>query len=213
MSGKNNHEHITHLFAAGEELVFAKGETIPTHDAIYLLEDGYVGMYQDKGDIHKRMLFIYCQDEMFPYPYQEHITDKVAHVSYCAIDTVKVRKLSWREFEAALRGDAQFGVAVLRKFSMILDMILGRIANLEQSNAFDRLTSRLVFSARRFGVPDKGRTIIDIPLTHTDIALSIGVTRETVNRFMRQLEKQGYIEVRDRKIIVSDVFLKKYAES
>lgn len=73
--------------------------------------------------------------------------------------------------------------------------------------AYQRLLKLLVWLSQRFGREvNKGR-LIDLPLTHQDIAEGIGAARATVTVLLSQLEEQGIIIRFQRRIILSSKFL------
>ena len=46
--------------------------------------------------------------------------------------------------------------------------------------------------------------MLDVRLTHQDLANMIASTREAVSKVMSEFQRDGYIEVRSRKIVVLD---------
>jgi CRP-like cAMP-binding protein len=56
------------------------------------------------------------------------------------------------------------------------------------------LTKLLTWLARKFGRAVEAGNLIDLRLTHQDIAETLGTTRVTVTRVLGQLEEQGWIE-------------------
>jgi CRP/FNR family transcriptional regulator len=54
----------------------------------------------------------------------------------------------------------------------------------------------------RFGEANGSGTIIDVRLTHQDLANMISSTREAVSKEMSELQRNGVIETRDRRIIL-----------
>lgn len=57
--------------------------------------------------------------------------------------------------------------------------------------------------AKRFGQEVEQGKLIDLRLTHQDIAELIGVTRVTVTRLLNDFEKQGIIQRQERQFIVT----------
>jgi CRP-like cAMP-binding protein len=55
------------------------------------------------------------------------------------------------------------------------------------------LQQMLAWLAQRFGQPHPGGLLIDLPLTHRDLAELVGSTRVTVTRLLKELEQQGVI--------------------
>jgi CRP-like cAMP-binding protein len=68
--------------------------------------------------------------------------------------------------------------------------------------AHHRLIHLLVWLAQKFGRSVHQGKLIDVPLTHEGIAESIGSTRVTVTRLLKQFEREGIIHRDHRNIIV-----------
>lgn len=60
----------------------------------------------------------------------------------------------------------------------------------------------LAWLAKRFGQEVKQGKLIELRLTHQDIADLVGLTRVTVTRLLSDLEKQGMIQRQERYFIV-----------
>jgi CRP-like cAMP-binding protein len=79
---------------------------------------------------------------------------------------------------------------------------VGRVASLASDLAWlsvpDRLESRLLELARRFGRPAPGGTAVGLRLTQEDLAKLTGTTRESANRALQTLARQGRVDVINR---------------
>jgi CRP-like cAMP-binding protein len=58
-----------------------------------------------------------------------------------------------------------------------------------------RLHGVLALLAQQFGVPADQHVMIDLRVTHTQLAAAIGATRETVTRLLSQLRKRGVVKM------------------
>ncbi len=68
-----------------------------------------------------------------------------------------------------------------------------------------RLATLLMNLGDRFGTENgEAGTLIDVRLTHQDLANMIASTREAVSKVMSEFQRDGHIETRNRKIIVLD---------
>ena len=77
--------------------------------------------------------------------------------------------------------------------------IMLKVMSLSRSE--DRIRTVLKLLAVQYGVKNGRGTIINIKLTHQDIADYASVSRETVTRYLIKLTKDGEIEMLDSKII------------
>ncbi|HEY9658415.1 MAG TPA: Crp/Fnr family transcriptional regulator, partial [Allocoleopsis sp.] len=58
--------------------------------------------------------------------------------------------------------------------------------------------------ARRVGSKVNNGYLLDLKLTHKDLAEFSGLTRVTVTRILNQLEQQGFIQRLSRRLVVLD---------
>ena len=65
-----------------------------------------------------------------------------------------------------------------------------------------RLATLLLNLGERFGERDGTGTLIDVRLTHQDLANMIASTREAVSKVMSELQRDGIIESRNRRIVI-----------
>lgn len=90
-----------------------------------------------------------------------------------------------------------------------VDRILAHIRDAEelhsivQSSGTDqRLLNFLIWLGKKFGYSTEAGRLIDLRLTHLEIADVIGATRVSVTRMMQRLEHQGYISRPRRHYVV-----------
>jgi CRP/FNR family transcriptional regulator len=74
---------------------------------------------------------------------------------------------------------------------------LTRVEHLVFSDAYRRVISVLLYIAKHFGIQADGGTLINNRFTHQDIAMLVGVARETASIEMLKLEKRGFIDYAD----------------
>lgn len=90
----------------------------------------------------------------------------------------------------------------------MLERFLGLMRRMEHlvfGNAHSKVASILLICAERFGRKIGGDRVIDVPLTHNDIATLVGLTRETVSIEMKKLENKGYLISRQRLMVIKNI--------
>jgi CRP-like cAMP-binding protein len=85
----------------------------------------------------------------------------------------------------------------LRQSDEVIESLLHR----EVSN---RLATLLINLGSRFGESNGSGLTLDVRLTHQDLANMIASTREAVSKVMSEFQRDGYIEVKNRKITLLD---------
>lgn len=77
-----------------------------------------------------------------------------------------------------------------------------KILSFNAENAQDRVLSLLDRLGELYGVRDDRGVIIDVKMTHQQMASYASVTRETMSRVLRSLEKSAVISILDSKAIL-----------
>ncbi len=193
---------LSDLFSDGEVQVYSKADSLPIASQCYQIVSGYVALCEVNGHEHKKLIFVFGKNDIFPHPFQLFDRRPGRTYQYCALGITQVRVIAADAVMEAINSNHELGVAYVRYLGNLLNMAFERIGDLEDLTVKERLKKRLLYFADRFGEPGEDRVLIDVPFTNADIALSIGATRETVNRMLKQLEKEKKLSMRDRKIII-----------
>lgn len=69
-------------------------------------------------------------------------------------------------------------------------------------NMYQRLRKILIWLAQKFGTEIEIGQLIDLRITHQDLAETIGATRVTVTKLINQLEQEGFLSRPERNVIV-----------
>jgi CRP/FNR family transcriptional regulator, global nitrogen regulator len=181
-----------------KDAIFAPGDP---DEHLYSVLSGTVRLYKLYGDYKEATVALLRDGDAFgELSLQEGAGQTVfAH----ALTDVRVTVIRKRMLVEVLKRDPEL---VMKLFSSLFE-------RLEQSEeVIDRLLDREV-SARlikllrnlgdRFGETDGFATVLDMRLTHQDLANMIASTREAVSKVMSEFQRDGLIEVRDRKIAIS----------
>ncbi len=76
--------------------------------------------------------------------------------------------------------------------------------SLSSSSADAKIRAGVYQLAKRHGIRDVHGTIIDLKITHQELAEMVGTSRETVTRVLTRLREQGIIEIEQRRIVLLD---------
>lgn len=94
---------------------------------------------------------------------------------------------------------------IVRALSVRLRWVAHLALSLETHSTEDRVLGVLVALAESFGVEDEEGLLIDLRLTHEDLASIVGVSRQFVNAALNRIKASGYIRFRKRKILVVEM--------
>jgi len=123
-----------------------------------------------------------------------------------AIDETEVVRLPVASMRGWLEADPSLGNALLGLLLERVRATEARIESLLFRNVEGRLVEFLLAAVDRWGVPvtDGDGLLISAPITHLEIAQSIGSTRETVTISLGTLRRDGLLAMKGRKLIVLD---------
>ena len=197
------------LFHTGRRQKFQKGEMIlragDIPQGVYFIESGWVKIFAlDKhGDEHTHLF--YKEGDIFPLIWV--FKDAIRNVYYEAFEDTVVWRIPKDEFRACIENHANSAVFLLEHAVNLFRLYAGRIDNLLYSSAYERTAYRLLSLVDRLGEVQKdGTWIVDIPITHQEIASSINLSRETVSRCMERLRRKKIIGPNiDKKLYVTDL--------
>ncbi len=187
---------------------YKKGQVIlhPDEEApkdIYFIEKGHVKVYSLTESGNEKCHIFFGPGEMFPLV--AFFNNETRDVFFEAMEDVVMRKAGKEEFMEFIENNSIHLLEIINKMSVILKVYADRIDNLEYTKAYTKVISRLISMAERFGKEYKGSIILEIPVTHKDIANTIGLTRETTTRELLILMEKGIINQKGHLIVINNV--------
>jgi CRP/FNR family transcriptional regulator len=170
--------------------IFYEGDPI---EAFYFINFGRVRAYKTDPNGKEQIVSVLKDGEMFP-----HIgifSNKNYPASTQTVDeNVVLYKINVQVFRDMLLRYPTISLKLIGTLEMKIADLQNRLAEQIFNNTFEKLTQQLNRLAKEHGVELDGWTIIDIPLTNTDLANMIGTTRESVNRSLAKLKSKGVID-------------------
>ena len=121
-----------------------------------------------------------------------------------AVTDCWVCEMPQQTFVSLLNSHTELVMDVARQIGKRLKRIESRLTNLVFREAFPRMCATLEQLAEDFGIDHAGGTVIDLPLTQSELATLIGTSRQTVNAGLRRLEEEGVTARRGRRFVVVD---------
>lgn len=186
------------------QIDFKKGETIlrpeDTPQGVYLIKSGYVRSYCVSESGKEITLNIFKPETYFPLHWA--ITNFDNEYFFEAMTNVKTFRLSKTTFEKQISMNENFYKDISFKLISQLEVLYKRMEHALGDNAYKKVTSTLVFLAKRHGKQCKDGIHISIPITHFCIATIAGLTRETTSIIMKQLSMENLISYKNKKIII-----------
>lgn len=105
----------------------------------------------------------------------------------------RVWKIPGAVFRQLLTSHPDLVLAVTRQIGARFKRIESRIENLVFRDARSRVAHILLELAEDFGRDEAGLVVLDIDITQAELATLVGITRQTANGCLRELEQEGLL--------------------
>src|SRR5918994_1992770 len=119
-----------------------------------------------------------------------------------AVTDSRVASIQKAPIERVIKSNPGFALKLFSSFSERLRQSDEVIESLLHREVSTRLATLLINLGERFGESNGVGTLIDVRLTHQDLANMIASTREAVSKVMSELQRDGVIESRNRRIVI-----------
>lgn len=169
---------------------------------VYFIDRGYVKDYSISKEGEELTLIIFKPKDFFP---MQWVFNDMPNAHYFeAMTSVELWRCPKKDFIVFIEANPETFFELTSHIVLRLGGIMQRMEYLAFGNAYQKVASIIVICAERFGEKKGDGWIIHIPLTHKDIAMLVGMTRETVSIEIKKLERKGIIGYRGRSIFVKD---------
>ncbi|HLL60452.1 MAG TPA: Crp/Fnr family transcriptional regulator, partial [Candidatus Nitrosocosmicus sp.] len=109
------------------------------------------------------------------------------------------------EFLEYVKKDSQAMTEVTNQILYDYAALIYRMQHIVFGNAYAKVASIILTAAKQFGEKSGEDISVPIRLTHQQIALSAGITRETASIEIKKLEKKGIIGYKGRMMEVKNL--------
>lgn len=171
---------------------------------LYYINRGYVKVYTitDEGD--ERVLLILKQGDIFPLLRDPEQTTDVSLYFYETMGDVTISTISRQELLGLIKTERSASWTMLRYISELSSDLTTRISSLESKSVEDKIKKLLTYLIKVCGIEKSPDTyLLDLKLTHLDIANLVGHTRESASVMMKNLQRKGMISYRNGYLLIS----------
>jgi CRP-like cAMP-binding protein len=170
---------------------------------IYFLQSGLVRQYIITPNGDEVTIHLFEPNSFFPTMLLVgHIENRF---NFEANTDVELRKTSPEHMTRFLTENPDVLFDLTSRFARAIDGLSRRVEMLATDTASTKVIGLLCYLGQKFGTEQNNTTVIDIPLTHADIANWVGDSRETVSRQMEKLAKNKLISYKNHSITLLNV--------
>lgn len=121
-----------------------------------------------------------------------------------AMEDCRIATIGRQDFDQFLMGNQKIVRQIIQVLCARLRYVWDQIQSMSYSTADARVRAALMQLSRKHGIADSRGMIIDLKITHQELAEMVGISRETVTRTLASLQKQNIILMENRRIVVLD---------
>jgi CRP/FNR family transcriptional regulator, cyclic AMP receptor protein len=193
-------DEIDYLASKGVQKRFPKNSLLISEgdesDTLYVLLSGRVKIYA--GDESGKEIVINIQGPGEVFGEMAMIGKIPRSASVMSIEPVQVASLSRAKYEACLLEHPELAVKFL---GLLVDRVRS-LTEMTKSLALNDVYGRIAYTLNKLTESEEGERIVQIRLTHQDIASMVGSSREMVSRILKDLTIGGYIDLHDKRIVL-----------
>jgi len=193
---------LEHIFVSRS---YRKGQIIfleeETGSYMYLVLSGKVKVSKSGSGGRETILAIHRTGDFFGE--MSLLDGKTSPATVSAMEDARIISVSGADFHKYLLHNEK----VMRQIINVLCARLRQVwqaQSLSSSTADARIRMGIYQLASRHGIRDARGTIVDLKITHQELAEMVGTSRETVTRALARLRKQGILSIEQRRIILID---------
>lgn len=170
---------------------------------VLYLKKGYTRVYSLSRDAHELTLIIFQANDLFPLMWT--INDIPNNYYLEAMTNCELYLIPREQFLKFVKSNNEVLFEITGRILTRFGGLLTRMEHAIFGNAGSKVASIILICAERFGIKQGKQMIIQIPLTHQDIANLIGVARETVSIEMEKLQEKGLIEHAGKYLVIKNI--------
>ncbi len=170
--------------------IFYQGEVPRT---AYVIKNGIVRVYGINTNGEERIVTFFVPGDLLPVGW---MFDKspVSLYYYDAVTDCDLIAISKEDFAETLQTNERFKDELLSQYMAHFIGSTMHIYALEHARAQEKLVRLLQYLVMRFGIEKQnGNYLVDLRLTHQDLACMVGLSRETAALELGKLKKKGVI--------------------
>jgi CRP/FNR family cyclic AMP-dependent transcriptional regulator len=127
---------------------------------------------------------------------------KTSPATVSAMEDCRIVTINNQDFNTLLMRNDKIVKQIIQVLCSRLRQVWGQVQSLSYSTADARIKAGVLQLAQRHGVSDARGIIINLKITHQELAEMVGTSRETVTRTLARLQAEGVLQLEHRRIIL-----------
>lgn len=180
-----------------KQLIFSAADVV---EYVYLVREGRVKLYRQTEDGRENIIAILGAGDVFG---EFIFGEETCHSVYAeAFDTALICILPHQKFMQMLLNEPSIAIKILTNVGRRLAQSAYFIEHLSTYNLKLRFAKLLLYLASTHARSQSDPAVLDIRLTHQDLAYMVATSRQTATELMNQFKKDGLASYEGRHIVV-----------
>ena len=196
-------DSLEHIFL---EKSYRKNQVIfleeETGNYMYIVLSGKVKVSKSTHSGKETILAIHQPGDFFGE--MSLLDGRTSPATVSAMEDCRIVSIGRSDFNQHLMGNDKVVHQIIQVLCSRLRAVWGQIQTLSYSSAEARIRSTILHLSRKHGIPDARGILINLKITHQELAELVGTSRETVTRTLARLQKKGVLSVENRRMILKD---------
>jgi CRP/FNR family cyclic AMP-dependent transcriptional regulator len=213
--GQLSPQEFSELIRVAQSRRYAKGEFVfsagSPGETVYFLRLGKIKIGQ-LSPLGREVILWFClAGEIFGLAEVARGGGRVVHAQAC--EDSEVLAVSQEEFKVFLERHTRLALLSMQVLSSRLRVLGEMFINLVADDVDTRIAKLILRLGARYGTRSGKDILLNIPLTHQEIADMVGTTRQTVTGVLGRLRRQGVLSIENHRILIeSEEFLNEMSQ-
>lgn len=199
-------EHLDSLARLLVERSFGRGDVVffedDPGDALYIVQSGRVKIYRVAEDGREKTLALFGEGDFFG---EMALVDGGPRSAIAeAVVKTTIYALHRVEFQELVTANPAISLGMIKVLSSRLRQTNSQVMDAVFRDVRGRVVQTLLELSIRHGVEFNGESMIDMKLTHQELANMVGTARETVSRILAELQDAGLVRFEGRNMVLVD---------
>lgn len=195
------------LFHLGNLRYYRRGEMVfhvgSSSNEVYILLNGRVKVFELSKEGKEVILWFCFPGELFGLSEVFQCSGREVNAQACS--HVEVLTIKKTEFERFLKQHSHLAMHVIELLGYRLRELSDVLLNIASDDVASRVIKLLTRLCSRYGKLVDNNILLDIALTHQEMADMIGTSRQTVTTVLSTLRKKGVLKMQQRSIYLQDI--------
>lgn len=181
------------------QVIFLEEET---GEYMYIVISGKVKVTKSSTSGKESILAIHQAGDFFGE--MSLLDGKTSPATVSAMEECRIVTVGKQDFNKLLLRNEKVVHQIIRVLCGRLRQVWAQVQILSYSSAEARILAGIHHLSTRHGIPDARGVLINLKITHQELAEMVGTSRETVTRTLGYLQKKGMIRIESKRIILRD---------